>query len=240
MFDLSTKVIYLHHSSFAVKTASHFFIFDYYMDIPHGGSLAEGVINPEEISDENVVVFTSHHHPDHYSPRIFRWRSKVGRIRYVLSGDIKTSEEVSFIKAGQKIDLGDLQVSALKSTDIGVAFLIKADGLCIYHAGDLNWWKWNEDTKAEQKQAGENFMAQIDLLKGEKIDLAFLPADPRQGSDALLGFDYFMRTVGAKYAVPMHSFGQTDFFRCLKTDGRTAEYRDRIWIYSKRGDKMSF
>lgn len=37
---------YLYHSGVAVKTENHLLIFDYYLDAPQGGGLADGVVNP--------------------------------------------------------------------------------------------------------------------------------------------------------------------------------------------------
>ena len=152
---MKAEIYYLHHSGFAVKTESHFFIFDYYLDEPVGAGLRKGVIDPKEIRDLDVVVFASHSHPDHYSPRIFSWRKDVKKIRYVLADQIRTVEEAVKIGAGEAVDLGDLTIRALDSTDIGVAFLVKADGLCIYHAGDLNWWHWEGEPEEDNRAMAE-------------------------------------------------------------------------------------
>ncbi len=232
---MDAEITYLYHSSFAVKTAAHVFVFDYYLDTPRGG-LSQGVVDPAALRGDDVVVFASHRHPDHYSPLIFGWRREIPKIRYVVSGDIRTREDVLAAAPGQTYDLGDMTVRTLKSTDEGVAFLIAADGLRLYHAGDLNCWKWKGDTAAENAEAERAFRAQVDLLRGERVDLAFLPFDPRQEDDAFCGFDYFMRTVSPKFAVPMHSFGKTEFFERLRTDPRTAGYRDRILLYRDRGE----
>ena len=77
---------------------------------------------------------------DHYNPVIFEWRKGHSNIRYILAEEIPTKEEVLSVHPSRTYDLGDLQVRTLDSTDLGVAFLIKTDGLCLYHAGDLNWW----------------------------------------------------------------------------------------------------
>ena len=237
---MNAKITYLHHSSFAVKTAAHFLIFDYYLDTPQGGKLAQGVVNPSEIRDENVLVFASHRHPDHYSPRILGWRREIAKIRYVLSDDIRTRENILAVSPGQTYDLGDMTVRTLKSTDLGVAFFIQTDGLNIYHAGDLNCWKWDGNSESENRQAERSFQTQVDTLRGEKIDLAFLPFDPRQEDDAFYGFDYFMRAVSPCCAVPMHSFGKLEFFERLKTDPRTADYLDKILLYNSRGQTIFF
>ena len=236
---MDVEITYLHHSAFAVKTAAHFLVFDYYFDKPYGGGLAQGVVNPQEIANEDVVVFASHSHPDHYSPRIFSWRRDIPKIRYVISDEIRTREEALMAAPGQTYDFGDLSVRTLRSTDRGVAFLVKTDGVTVYHAGDLNWWKWDGDTEAESTEMEHSFKEQVNLLRGETVDVAFLPFDPRQKEDALLGFDYFMKTVGSRYAVPMHSFGHTEFFASLDADPRTTEYRGRILQYRSRGEKFS-
>lgn len=47
------------------------------------------------------------------------------RVRYVLSDDIRTREEAFRIGPGETLDLGDLSVRALRSTDAGAAFLVR-------------------------------------------------------------------------------------------------------------------
>jgi len=237
---MKAEIRYLYNSGFTLKTDRHFFIFDYYLDSPKGCGLEKGVVDPEEIKDLDVVVFVSHSHPDHYNPRIFRWRKTVGKIRYVLSDDIKTSEDVIRVAPGQEYDLGDLSVRTLDSTDIGVAFLIQADGLCIYHAGDLNDWYGNGEPDSDNRKMPRRYREQIDTLKGEAIDIAFVPADPRLEEHALRGLDYFMRTVGAELAVPMHFSENTAVFEELKTDSRTESYRGRIAFLTQRGDIIPY
>lgn len=237
---MNAKIWYLYHSSFAIKTPRHFFIFDYYLDTPHGGGLSEGVINPEEIRDQDVVVFASHSHPDHYSPKIFGWRKKIGKIRYVLADQIKAGESAVKIHPGETRDLGDLSVRALDSTDLGVAFLIKADGLCIFHAGDLNWWHWEGEPERDNENMARRYQEQISLLRGEIIDIAFLPVDSRLEGAYLLGMNYFMKSVGARMAIPMHSFGNPAFYEKIKTDPVAKPYLDRIAFYRERGETIAY
>ena len=237
---MDAEIRYLHHSGFSLKTQGHFLVFDYYKDIPKGCGLSKGVVDPEEIRDQNVVVFASHSHPDHYSPKIFSWRKTVPNIRYVLAAEIRPPEDAVKIAPGETADLGDLTVRALESTDLGVAFLVHVDGLCVYHAGDLNWWHWDGETEENNREMGRRYREQIDTLRGEKIDIAFLPVDPRQEHNALLGMAYYMETVGAKAVVPMHSFGKLEFYETLKTSSVLAPCLDRILFYQGRGDVMTY
>lgn len=237
---MNAEIRYLYHSGFAVDTGGHFLIFDYYRDTPKGCGLSKGVIDPEEIRGKNVVVFSSHSHPDHYTPKIFSWRNTVRNIRYVLADEIRPPAEAIKIAPGQTMNLGDLTVRALKSTDLGVAFLIHADGFCIYHAGDLNWWRWNGEPEEDNEKMGRRYREQIDLLRGETIDLAFLPVDPRLEENALLGLTYFMETVGAKAVVPMHSFGNTAYYESLKTEPALKPWLGHMLFYRERGDQMVY
>ena len=73
------EIWYLYNSGFAVKTANHFLIFDYYLDSAKGNErcLENGVINTNEIKDLDVIVFVSHKHPDHFNPLIFDWQNDI-------------------------------------------------------------------------------------------------------------------------------------------------------------------
>lgn len=237
---MNIKVTYLYHSSFAVETPSRFLIFDYYQDTPRGAGLSEGVVDPAELAGKQTVVFASHRHPDHYSSVVFDWREKIPDIRYVLSDDIPADGPAERMRPGETRSLDGLTVRTLQSTDEGVAFLVKADGFCVYHAGDLNWWKWDENSDAENRRMERDYKREVEKLKGEKINLAFLPVDPRQEEDALLGIGFFMETVGADHVVPMHAFGHPEFFDLLKTDPRAASYRERVWFYRRRGEEVSY
>lgn len=234
----SVSIRYLYHSGFAVKTASHLFIFDYYLDTPRGCGPDQGVVSPSMLQGRDVVVFVSHSHGDHYNPAIFQWRKGNPQIRYILADEIATKEDVLSVKAGKTYPLGGLEVRTLDSTDLGVAFLVKADGLCLYHAGDLNWWHWNDEPEEANRAMARRYQQQIDSLKGESIDIAFIPVDPRQEENALLGLDYFMKQVGARWIVPMHFGSNGSIFDRIGHDPRTASYRDRILQISHRGQRF--
>lgn len=232
---MAVKIWYLYNSGFALQTEEHFFIFDYYLDTPKSGGLAEGVINPDEIKNFDVVVFSSHSHYDHFNKVIFEWRAQLPKVRYVLSSDIRTREDAVMVHKGKCYDLGDIQVQTFDSTDMGVAFLVKADGLCIYHAGDLNWWHWEGETSQYNTAMAEKYQAQINQMQGEQVDIAFIPVDPRLEGSYLRGLDYFMRTVGAKTVLPMHFGDEYAVIARLKADPQAAEYANLVTELSHRG-----
>lgn len=238
------EIRYLAHSGFAVFTERTCCIFDYFNDKPKGGGLDEGVVAPAALAawkagseGREVYVFVSHHHHDHWNPVVFSWREACPSIRYILSSDVWTKEEAERMKPGEVRTVGRAAVHTLPSTDEGVAFLVQVDGYTLYHAGDLNWWHWEGEPEEDNRRMERKFKTQIDSLKGERVDLAFLPADPRQGEDGLRGLLYFMDAVRPRFAVPMHCWEDADWFERLKTALVLSPYRERLRIMDRRGQR---
>ena len=134
------KVTYLEHSGFAAEYKEYVLIFDWYR-----GSL------PEFDQQKKIYVFASHSHYDHFNKKIFGWSEQYPDVRYILSADIagkeqseKQSEQTAYVTANKKYDFDGIKVQTLHSTDEGVAFIVYMEDKVIYHAGDLNWWHWEE------------------------------------------------------------------------------------------------
>lgn len=239
------ECFFLANSGFYLRTDNNIFIFDYYSDNPAGKarSLNTGVITPEALMGAPVYVFVSHRHYDHFNKVIFEWAKTSSDITYILSDDIPeraVPQNIKYIRippdAETSLPCG--KIRTLKSTDEGVAFIIEADGLKIYHAGDLNWWYWDGEPDDWNNMITENYKAEIDKLKSEHFDLAFIPVDPRLERTYYFGIDYFLRNVNVKKAVPMH-FGNdfTVIDRLLK-DECSEPYREKIVRFTKRGEQI--
>lgn len=223
MNEIQAKIYYIYHSGFAIKTKNHFLIFDYYKE-PTESNHSSSVLSPENIKEmKNVIVFSSHSHEDHFNPSIFNWENFNSDIQYILSNDIKADKDksnYSFIGEGEEKLYKDVYVKAYGSTDIGISFLVKVDGLTIFHAGDLNWWHWKEDSIEEQLVAETAFKANVKKLKEEKvIDIAFFPVDPRLEESYYIGGEYFARELQPKILIPMH-FGDATYI--------TKQFENRI------------
>ena len=224
MEENQVKIWYLHHSGFAVEVQDHFLVFDYSLDNPKDNirSLENGVISPEDLkSKRNVYVFVSHSHKDHFNPVIFDWSYANPNIKYVLSYDIKFDlKQFNFhhVLPYQAIKIGRSVVKTFGSTDVGVSFLVEIDGLGIFHAGDLNCWYWYyESTPEELEQDKNNYIKEIEKIKGEKIDIAFFPVDPRLKEYYHMGGEHFIKTLKPKLFIPMH------FWNKYKVTGEFAE-----------------
>ncbi len=236
------EVWYLFNSGFAVKHGGRMLIFDYYNLSPlkkHAG-LDGGVVEPEALRGLDVTVFTSHAHMDHFNPAVLKWSREVPGVRYVMSCDINAGRTANVTTAypNAAYMVGDVRVRTLKSTDEGVAFVVEADGIKIYHAGDLNWWHWEGEPEHENKAMAKAYKAEIEKIKGETFDLAFVPVDPRLGKEYLWGLDYFMKNCGARVIFPMHFRNAYSVFDRLYDDPAAEGYRDRVVKITRRGEKF--
>ncbi len=187
------KIEYIYHSGFTVETDNYFFVFDYY----------KGRV---DLKDKKTIVFSTHGHGDHYNKEIYDWEKEKPHILYVLSGDIeaKASKHVYILDEEEDLKLFDVEIKSFGSTDLGISFLIKADGKSIFFAGDLNWWYWDDDSDEEKIRMELAFKNEVDKLKGSNIDVAFFPVDPRLEDAYYLGGEYFINTAHPKYFFPMH------------------------------------
>lgn len=164
---------YLGHCGFALRTQNHLLIFDY-QELRDGAqpkarpakpSLDEGWIDPEEIKGLAVRVFVSHSHNDHFDPVIFGWLKVIPDIAYFFGW--KAADDPSFhYFIGPRAELASsgLEIATINSHHSGVpevAWLIKADGLVIYHNGDCQ----PDDPASEY-----DFLRR----KADRIDLAFV------------------------------------------------------------------
>ena len=220
------KITYIHHSSFLVELKQLSLLFDYFQgDV----KLPEG---------KPAVIFASHRHGDHFSPVIFDFAKERQDVYYVLSDDIWEKrtpsglrERILFAGPGQEFSLpwlSGISVRTFKSTDEGVAFLIRSPEGVIYHAGDLNNWQWEGEPKDWNRNMEVNCRRQLEAMKNEKIDVAFVPLDPRQGKDFYRGMDDFMKMVGAARVFPMHCWDDFTVISRLKAMEESKDYRDRI------------
>lgn len=222
------KITYIEHSGFTVETESSFLVFDYYK-----GALP---LIPE---NKKLVFFVSHFHEDHYSKGIYTYAEKYPNAVYVLDRKIRDHPEnaaVISVSPHETYELDGMKIKTLLSTDTGVAYLVKIDGKTIYHAGDLHLWLWDGAPKFQRNHMEAAFKRELDLIKNDDIDIAFLPLDPRQGAEGMLGFDYAMRNLKIKKASPMHFWGMPEYvFEFLESD-TAAPYREKIITLSKNGD----
>lgn len=209
------QITYIYHSGFLVETDTCYYLFDYYK-----GTL------PALQTDKPILVFSSHSHRDHYNREIFTILKDMGMqsITAVLAKDIspkKYPADVEIIKVTfhQTYILPcQTTLETLLSTDAGVAFIVNCPEGTIYHAGDLNDWVWEGETDQYNRQMTGSYRHEIDLLKDKKIDIAFLPLDPRQEKNYANGILYFLKKVNVKKVFPMHYWEKPEIIEQFRTE----------------------
>lgn len=229
------KITYIEHSGFAVEYGRNVFVFDYYR-----GEL------PEFAETQNLYVFASHAHFDHFNRDIFRWNSKYPNITYILSDDIKetvrfsdltkiSTGKIVYMGPGEEHTVDGIKIKTLRSTDEGVAFFVSAGDKIIYHAGDLNWWHWEEESETYNLFMRRRYQKEVSKIANRKIDIAFVPVDPRLGKEYYWGIDWFMNHTDTACAFPMHMQGAYELWDNLMQEPGTEDYRERVRRIEKAG-----
>lgn len=232
------QITYIGHSGFLVELGEALLLFDYYE-----GSL------PELPQDKKLHVFASHRHPDHFNPEIFRLAKEKEDTFFILSGDIwkcRVPKELWSrtlrLKPNEVQEVENLTIQTLKSTDEGVAFLVQCEGKTIYHAGDLNDWRWHGEPENWNQQMKENFRKYTEPLRDAHIDTAFIPLDPRQEDYYTLGMDYFLSLTAAEnYGMriyPMHCWEDYTIIDRWLLEHPEHPDRDKIVRIQGRGESF--
>jgi ankyrin repeat protein len=240
--DREATVWFLGTSGWAIKTKNHFLIFDYFFDsmkpAPADSSLASGYIAPLELKGQNITVFSSHRHLDHYSKNILKWKESLPDINYVLCFKTPdaTSEEYTYIPIHEEKTVSGMKITTLKSTDMDGGYLVEVDGLTILHPGDLA----NGEDKLMKAYTDE-----IDRIaaKGLKIDLAFSPitgcslGTPEQVKSGVL---YMVDKLRPNLFIPMHANSPTDRFKKFADEMSTSNPNQKVQVVVQKGDRFTY
>ena len=223
------NVTFIAHSAFLVEWDKFYTLFDYTYEPDYTGAL------PELSGDKPLLVFSSHSHEDHFDAKVFTLLEKYPGARFFVSRDTRLPErkcqwliisDAAFARttvlrpdsilltdvAGE-----DLSIRAIKSTDIGNAYLLRCEGKMVYHGGDLNWWDWKSEGEAYCNNMAAHYRAAIEKLAAAveneatdnaiapEITAAMAPLDPRlgEGSEGL-GIEELMRQIKVQHVFPMH------------------------------------
>ena len=230
------QITYLLNSGFLVCRGRWAIIFDDYLD-------PAGAVDAALPGVEELYIFASHAHFDHFNVDIKKYAAAA--THYFLSSDIQRTkrarelpaEKLTFLKTYDAYADAAIRITSFDSTDEGTSFLVEKDGWRIFHAGDFNWWHWEDDTEENIKFARNGFMKQMKRLDGLAADVAFFPVDGRLGDALDWGAREFCRRTEVKALVTMHSVGyprwkpKKDFF----APGR----RIPVWVPTQPGETRS-
>lgn len=217
---------YLGNCGWAVKTKKHLLVFDYWEQNPncvHPG-LLNGHINPDELKSEDIIVFVTHQHADHWDRVIDDWAGVIPKITYVFGfkpEDLPESSQAgysgpayTYVGPRRQAKVRGMDVKTIAANDAGVGFLVTVDGVTLYHAGDHAGW-------ADGQREG--YIAEIDYLDGlvDSPDLAFINATGCHAHDPARlkeGNIYTLDRLKPRVAVPTHAGNREYVFRDIAAE----------------------
>ncbi|MCK5127266.1 MAG: ankyrin repeat domain-containing protein [candidate division Zixibacteria bacterium] len=235
---------YLGHCGFAIKTSDHLLIFDYWNrgNIPDEPGLANGRINPEELKGQNVFVFVTHEHRDHFDTSIFDWRSELDNVTYIYGFKPEqlmqyrdsgyTGPAYEFVGPHDEKTIGGLKISTIEANDAGVGFYVEVDGVNLYHAGDHAGWRNGER---------EQYLTEIDYLTKRvgEIDFAFINVTGcHVGDTAALAesVSYALEKLKPKYWFPTHGLDREHEYLPFTQKTDIARHKSKPICTENRGD----
>lgn len=236
--DRKLTVTYYHHSGFSVAMDGVLLVFDYWTG-EHGELPEDKRITVDFLKQfRQVYVFISHEHPDHLDPVVFTWRNEAP-VTYIVSADMPVGTRGKRMAPGDSLTLSpEVSVKAFDSTDLGVSFLVDIQGVHVFHAGDLNFWHWREEsTVKEIEEADDAFRQAVEPIAREKIDLAFFPVDARQGLMYDAGANYFIMCVKPRLLIPMHFWGRAEI--AMEFARRSRCRQTEVMALTRYGEQIS-
>lgn len=235
------KIFYFFHSGMGVKTKNSLLIFDYFEDAravkPTNPNINNGYISPADLKDQNVIVFISHEHADHFSPAVFDWAKDCKSISFVTGFDPKSDiKNLNIITGRNKLSIGGVDITTIPSTDTGVAFFVKADGISVYHSGD--------HANMKQDMSGP-FDEEIDYLVSTcgKADIAFFPVSGCNFRDPVAlkaGVKYAIEKLSPGITVPMHSWNDEVHLRLFRDEAIRDGVKTDFFCPESKGDRFIF
>ena len=199
-------VNYLLNSGFLIRDEKILLVFDDYED-PAG--IVDAAYDKGDF--DRLYIFVTHAHFDHFGTHIRAYAQKTSR--YIFSSDIKRTkrvkifpkEKITYMKRYTSWEDDAIKVRTYDSTDVGISFFVEtSSGKKIFHAGDFNWWYWQDDTPENIELANKVFKRQMKRLDGLEADIVFFPIDGRLGTAQERGAIEFVSRTNVKNFVAMH------------------------------------
>jgi ankyrin repeat protein len=222
---------YLGHCGWAIKTKKHLLIFDYYEETPKPAEpkLVNGRVNPDEIRNQKVIVFTSHEHSDHFDKSILDWKNNLPDIHYVFGWKALEDPAHTYMGYRKKIKPDTFTIESIHSPEAGELegnFLVTVDGLTIYHSGDYS-------------RGHETFKKDMDYLArvAPQIDIFFMLAGNQMDNrEALITLE----KVKPRTMFPMHAGGSEYVFTAFAKSALEKGIKTKIVCSKNRGDMFLY
>jgi len=205
------QVTYFYQSAFTVALQKTLMIFSYRQ------AGVEPLAKEQWLSDRdfqgfnNIIVFVPSASAAHHDKAIYEWKQSFP-FTYIMPQEAAKlaprAANVRVCREGDSFSVGHCDVTVFGSTDAGLSFLAAAEGVRVYHAGDLNLWHWREENTLRDIAKSEGaFYEKVAQIPKNIIDISFFPLDPRQGGFYDAGANHFIMAARPRVFFPMH-FGQ--------------------------------
>jgi L-ascorbate metabolism protein UlaG (beta-lactamase superfamily) len=236
-------VWYLGHAGWAIKTQKRLIIFDYVWvprssNMAENPSLADGYLDSAELKDHSVFVFVSHRHGDHFDPKIFEWEKSVENIQYIFGWNAEQNPGYHYLNTPRtKTTINGIEVYNINHEFDGIpeaAFLVKTDGLVIFHSGDHG---------STGEELNPLFKSNIDFLadRENQIDMAFISQfGSRSGGEVNNGDLYTIEKLEPKVTFPMHQGGGERFYERFAQEAQQKGAKSQVVCAKKQGDRFFY
>lgn len=206
------RCIYGGHSAFYIETPSSTLLFDWYRSkVPP--------IRP----DKPLYIFISHIHMDHFNEGVMRLADYFPNTEIYIGYDRgieainrsldslseKVKDSISHFVGAQRLCTDFGEVRSLSSNELGTAFIVEADGMTLFHAGDLAWSDQENDA---------DFRKFTEPLRDKTIHYAMLPLDPRFSDHGDKTLDYYHKLSNIILFTPMHLWENYDYIKKFADD----------------------
>ncbi|UCD63113.1 MAG: ankyrin repeat domain-containing protein [Candidatus Zixiibacteriota bacterium] len=238
---------YTGHCGWAVKTQNHFLLFDYWeRDTPTEPCLANGHVSPDELAGQNLEVFVSHEHGDHFDPATFTWQDKIPNMTCYFGFRPEElpeenrqgydGQEYVYVGPRQQMTSDGMAIQTIRANDAGVGFVVDVDGLSLYFAGDHAGWREGQR---------DGFMAEIDYLaeRVDNIDFAFVNVTGCHAGDTLALAEatfYTLEKLAPKIMVPTHGIDREYVYRQFASKVAAQGFDLPVLCARVRGDRFVF
>ena len=191
-------------------------------EVTRADDLPEGMVVRTAVLQRRLgitTVFVTHEHRDHFDSTIFGWPGTIPKLTYLFgfqpeSLDVNmrqgfTNQPYEYVGPAMTKTLDGMKVLAVRSNDAGAGYVVKVDGLTIYHAGDLAGWRPNER---------DGFISQIDSIDAifDSVDIALVNVTGCHHQDTLAlveGTEYTIAKLQPKLIIPTHGFMREKYYR---------------------------
>ncbi len=231
-------VWYLGHCGWAVKTGNSMLIFDYYKPgrSPNEPCLANGHIDPLEIKDLNVYVFVTHSHFDHYNKEILNWKNSVKNIKFIFGwkpkDDVENNPEHYYMSGRDSKRINGLEIFTHTALDAvpGAAFLVKTDGLKIYHSGDHG---------NLGRELRKPFTDEIEYMSGKEknIDIAFIGGMYGMSLEPMM---FKIKNISSQLTFPQHANDREYLYKKAAEKAQSAGIDSKILSVKNTGDRIYY